>query len=157
LSGTQRMDALCHTYKGEDLILNISGAPICDAAGQIVGGVVVFRDVTERLRLQQQLQYSERKLRSLVESNILGVVVADIDGRVYEVNERIAQMVGYSREELLTLNWRQLVPPDAQEAQAQMTKTLLSTGVVPPQEGEYLRKDGSRLPVLTAATLIDQE
>ncbi len=38
-----------------------------------------------------------------------------------------------------------------------MTRTLLSTGVVPPQEGEYLRKDGSRFPVLTAATLLDQK
>src|SRR5712692_9631345 len=71
LSGTHRMDALCHTYKGEDLILNISGAPIRDAAGKIVGGVQVFRDVTERLRLQQQLQYSEYKLRSLYASKLI--------------------------------------------------------------------------------------
>src|SRR5713101_3355759 len=127
LSGTHRMDALCHTYKGEDIILNISGAPIRDAAGQIEGGVQVFRDVTERLRLQQQLQYSERKLRTLVESNILGVVVADVDGRIYEINDRVAHMVGYSKDELLsrTFNWQHLVPPDAYEAQAQMTKTLL--------------------------------
>jgi PAS domain S-box-containing protein len=159
LSGIHTVDHLCRTRKGEDIILNANGAPIRDATGQIVGGVVVFRDVTERRRLEQQLQYSERKLRSLVESNVLGVVVADVDGRVYEVNERVAQMVGYSKDELLsrTFNWQQLVPPDAHEAQAQMTKTLLSTGVVPPQEGEYLRKDGSRLPVLAAATLLDQE
>jgi len=85
--------------------------------------------------------------------------VADVDGRIYEVNERVAHMVGYSKDELLsrTFNWQHLVPPDAREAQAQMTRTLLSTGVVPPQEGEYLRKDGSRLPVLAAATLLDQE
>jgi PAS domain S-box-containing protein len=159
LSGTHRMDFMCRTNNGDDLIVYASGAPICDATGQIVGGVVVFRDVTMRRRLEQQLHSSERKFRSLVESNILGVVVADVDGRIYEVNERIAHMVGYSKDELLsrTFNWQHLVPPDAQEAQAQMTKTLLSTGVVPPQEGEYLRKDGSRLPVLTAATLLDQE
>ncbi len=159
ISDAHTIDLLCRTRKGEDLILNVSGAPMHDTAGQIVGGVMVYRDVTGRYRLEQQLQYSERKLRSLVESNILGVVVADVDGRIYEVNERVAQMVGYSKDELLsrTFNWQQLVPPDSYEAQAQMTKTLLSTGVVPPQEGEYLRKDGSRLPVLAAATLIDQE
>ncbi len=159
LSGANTLELLCHTYKGEDIIVNVSGAPIRDAAGQIVGGVVVFRDVTGRYRLEQQLRYSESKLRSLVESNILGVVVADVDGRIYEINDRVAQMVGYSKDELLskTFNWQQLVPPDSHEAQAQTTKVLLSTGALPPTEGEYLRKDGSRLPVLTAATLLDQE
>jgi len=63
LSNTNIMDFLCRTRKGEDIILNASGAPIRDAAGQIVGGVVVFRDVTGRRRLEQQLQYSERSSR----------------------------------------------------------------------------------------------
>jgi PAS domain S-box-containing protein len=159
LSGANTLDLLNHTYKGEDLIFNVSGAPIRDAAGQIVEGVVMFRDVTRRHKLEQQLQYSERKLRSLVESNIVGVVVADVDGRIYDINERAAQMIGYSKDELLskTFNWHQVVPPDSHEAQAQTAKTLLSTGAHPPVEGEYLRKDGSRLPVLAAATLLDQE
>jgi len=54
-SGTYGIDLMCRTHKGEDLTLNVSGAPIRDAAGQIVGGVVVFRDVTRRRRLEQQL------------------------------------------------------------------------------------------------------
>jgi PAS domain S-box-containing protein len=159
LSGANTLDVLNHTYKGEDLIFNVSGAPIRDASGRIVEGVVMFRDITRRHKLEQQLQYSERKLRSLVESNIVGVVVADVDGRVYDINDRAAQMIGYSKDELLskTFNWHQLVPPDCYEAQAQTAKALLSTGSHPPTEGEYLRKDGSRLPVLAAATLLDQE
>jgi PAS domain S-box-containing protein len=159
LSGTHRMDALCHTYKGEDIILNISGAPIRDAAGQIVGGVVVFRDVTERRRLEQQLQYSERKLRTLVESNIFGVAVTDGAGRIYEVNDRYAQVAGYSKIELLseTFNWYQLVPPGSQESQAHLEETLLSTGALPLQERESLRKDGHHVPILMAGALFDQE
>ncbi len=159
LSNTNEMDFMCSTRKGADLILNASGAPIRDAAGQIVGGVLVFRDVTGRRQLEQQLQYSERKLRSLVESNVLGVVVADLDGRIYEFNDRYAQMVGCSRDELLaqTFNWIQLVPSDDHEALGQAMATVLSTGAVPPFERGYLRKDGSRMPALVAATLLDQE
>ena len=159
LSGAHTLDLLCRTYKGEDIIVNVSGAPIRDVAGRIVGGVVMFRDVTGRHRLEQQLQYSERKLRSLVESNIYGVVVADLDGRIYEFNDRYAQMVGCSRDELLsqTFNWIQLVPPDDHEALGQAMATVLSTGAVPPFERGYLRKDGSRVPALVAATLLDQE
>ncbi len=159
LSGTHTIDLLNHTYKGEDIIVNVSGAPIRDAAGQIVGGVVVFRDVTRQSKLENQLQYSERKLRSLVDSNIFGMIVSDGAGRIYEVNNRYAQMVGYSKEELLSgaVTWRQLVPPDYQEIQAQIDQTLLSTGVIPPWEKEYLRKDGSRVPTLVAGAMIDQE
>jgi PAS domain S-box-containing protein len=159
LSGTHRIDLMCHTYKGEDLILNISGAPIRDAAGQIVGGVVVFRDVTERLRLQQQLQYSERKLRVLVESNIFGVAVTEGAGRIYEVNDRYAQVVGYRKDELLseTFSWHHLVPPGSQEAQAHSEETLLSTGALPPLERESLHKDGRHVPILMAGALFDRE
>ncbi len=159
LSGIHGIDLLCRTYKGKDMIVNASGAPIRDAAGQIVGGVVVFRDVTGQHRLEQQLRDSERKLRSLVESNILGMAVVDLDGRIDDINDWCVQLLGYRRDELLSesFNWSQLVPPENHEALELALTTILSTGTLPPTEGEYLRKDGSHVPVLTAATLLDRE
>ncbi len=159
LSDTNSIDLMCHTHKGEDLIVNVSGAPIRDAAGQIIGGVVVFRDVTGQRHIEQQLQYSERKLRSLVESNIFGVVVVDIDGRFYEANDRFVQMVGYSKEELLSgaVTWQQLNLPEYQEATAQAVGAVLSTGAMYPYEKEHLHKDGSRAPILIAGAMIDHK
>ncbi len=159
LSGAHTIDLMCRTRKGEDIIVNVSGAPIRDAAGQIVGGVVVFRDVTGQHRLEQRLQFNERKLRSLVESNILGMAVADLDGRIYDINDWFVHLLGYSKDELLSesFNWSQLVPPGNQEALGQVMKNILSTGAMPPSEGVYLRKDGSRVPILAAATLLDRE
>jgi len=153
------MDCVCRTRKGEDIILNVSGAPIRDIAGQIAGGVVVFRDVTAQHHIERQLQYSEQKLRSLVESNIFGVVVVDIDGRFYEANDRFVQMVGYSKEELLTgaVTWLQLNLPEYQEVTAQAVGAVLSTGAMYPYEKEHLHKDGSRAPILIAGAMIDQE
>ena len=153
------MDYRLRRYDGQYRWVLDNGIPFYTSDGTFTGYIGSCIDITERRRLEQQLQYSEQKLRTLVESNILGVVVADVDGRVYEINERAAQMVGCSRDELLskTFNWLQLVPTDAQEAQARNTEMLLSTGVLPPFEGEYLRKDGSRLPVVAAGAMIDQE
>ncbi len=129
------------------------------AALEIVGAVIVLRDVTGRRRLEQQLQYSERKLRALVESNILAVAVSDSAGRIHEVNDQFAQLVGYSKEELLSgaVTKDQLIPEDYRQALAQHEETLLATGAMPVWEKECLRKDGSRVPTLMTGALIDRE
>ncbi len=159
LSGAHSMDVMCCNYKGENIIFSVSGAPIRDATGQVIGGVVVFRDVTRQRHIAEQLQYSEQKLRSLVESNIFGVVVVDIDGRFYEANDRFVQMIGYSKEELLSgaITWQQLNLPEYQEVTAQAVGAVLSTGAMHPYEKEHLHKDGSRAPILIAGAMIDQE
>ena len=120
---------------------------------------MVLRDMTARRRLEQQLQYSERKLRTLVESNILAVAVSDSAGRIHEVNDQFAQLVGYSKEELLSgaVLKDQLIPEDYRQALAQHEETLLSTGAMPVWEKECLRKDGSRVPTLMTGALIDRE
>src|SRR5262249_25120812 len=97
LSGTNTVDLLLYIAGGQCLFLNASAAPMYDATGTIAGAVLVLRDVTERRELEQQLQLSERKYRSLVDSNVIGVVVADEYGRLWEVNDRLVQMTGYSR------------------------------------------------------------
>jgi PAS domain S-box-containing protein len=140
-----------------------------DIEGILIHSVEVTEQVLARRRVEelnrqleaekQQLQYSEQKLRSLVESNIVGITVSDIDGRIYETNERLVQMLGYSRDELLAqaFHWQQLIPTDLQQTETQVMQTLLTTGTLPPREKEYLRKDGKRVPVLVAATMIDQQ
>lgn len=121
--------------------------------------VVNFRDIHERKELEQRLQYSERKLLTLVESNILGVAVSDATGRIHEVNDRFTQIVGYSREELLsgTVTKDHLIPDDYREALLRHEEIMLATGAMPPWEKECLRKDGTRIPTLMAGALIDRE
>ena len=121
--------------------------------------VVNFRDIHERKELEQRLQYSERKLLTLVESNIFGVAVSDATGRIHEVNDRFAQIVGYSREELLSgaVTKDHLIPDDYREALLRHEEVMLATGAMPPWEKECLRKDGTRVPTLMTGALIDRE
>ncbi|MBV9231577.1 MAG: PAS domain S-box protein [Chloroflexi bacterium] len=121
--------------------------------------VVNFRDIHERKELEQQLQYSERKLRTLVESNILGVAVSDATGRIHEANDRFAQLVGYSKEELLSgaVTKDHLIPDDYREALLKHEEMMLATGAMPPWEKECLRKDGTRVPTLMTGALFDRD
>jgi len=156
---TFSMDYRLRRYDGQYRWILDNGIPFYAPDGTFTGYIGSCIDITERRSLEQQLQYSERKLRSLVDSNIFGVVVVDLDGRIYECNDRYAQIVGCSRDELLaqTCNWTQFVPPMDREALRQAMATVLSTGAMPPYERGYLRKDGSIVTALVAATLLDQE
>jgi PAS domain S-box-containing protein len=159
LSNQQTMDLVCHNKTGQNLFLNVSATTLYDTTGQIVGGVAVYRDITEQHYLEQQLHYAERKFRSLVESDIIGIMVTDSDGRMYEVNNRLAQQLGYTQEELLSGNIRvkDILVSQYQAARTRAWKTLISQGASLPEEKEYIRKNGSHFPALVAAVTINPE
>jgi PAS domain S-box-containing protein len=153
------MDYRLRRFDGQYRWVLDNGIPFYTPDGTFTGYIGSCIDITERRGLEQQLQYSERKLRTLMESNILGVAVSDSAGRIHEVNDQFARLVGYSKEELLSgaVTKDQLIPVDYHEALTQNEEILLSTGAMPPWERECLRKDGSRVPTLMAGALIDRE
>src|SRR5215471_10705402 len=132
---------------------------------QIGAFMCTWRDITKRKQLPvfeqaaRELLDAERKFRSLVDSNIVGVMVTDQEGRMYEVNDRLVQLLGYSREELLSgkQGVRDLLVPAYRPARARAWKTLISHGASLPEEKQYVRKDGSIFPALVAAATINQE
>jgi len=89
-------------------------------------------------------------LQSLMDSNIIGIVFAGEDKVILESNDEFLRIVGYSRADLRAgvINWDVLTPPDMREFPGEVTNALNATGKQPTFEGEYLRKDGSRVPVL---------
>ncbi len=153
------MDYRLRRFDGQYRWVLDNGIPFYTPDGTFTGYIGSCIDITERRSLEQQLQYSEQKLRSLVESNIVGVAVTDAEGRVYEVNNHLVQMLGYSQEELLseTMRMQHLLVPEYQEVRARAWKTLVSQGASLPEEKVYVRKDGSLLPTLVAAATINQE
>ena len=79
-------------------------APLRGPAGQIVGAVLRVRDITERKRSEQALAESEVLLRSVFDAVQDGIVVAEVQTQQHRmVNTAMCRMLGYSREELLTM------------------------------------------------------
>jgi PAS domain S-box-containing protein len=111
----------------------------------------------ENARLYSDLQEREAKIRRLVDSNIVGIVIWDVQGRIIDANQAFLDMVGYGREDLVSgpLRWTELTPPEWRDADEQIIAELKAVGTLQPREKEYLRKDGGRVPVLVARAMFE--
>jgi len=111
----------------------------------------------ENARLYGDLQQREAKIRRLVDANIIGIFLWKTEGEIIEANEAFLSMVGYSREDLVSgrMRWTNLTPEEWREHDVRALAKLQATGTVQTFEKEYLRKDGSRLPVLLGAAIFE--
>jgi PAS domain S-box-containing protein len=81
LSGANAVDVLVRTPDGREVLLNTSGAPIRDEKGDIERAVLIFRDVTERRRLEQRTAEALTALLTMVEVLIQGLEGDDLQGQ----------------------------------------------------------------------------
>jgi PAS domain S-box-containing protein len=100
----------------------------------------------------------ERKIRRLVDANILGICISNLEGAIIEANEAFLRMLQYSREDVGSrrLRWTDLTPAEWREQNERSVAELHSTGAFHPVEKEYFRKDGSRVPVLVGGALFEK-
>jgi PAS domain S-box-containing protein len=112
----------------------------------------------ENSRLYHDLADREGKIRRLVDANIIGIFIADREGRILEANDAFLRILGYEREDLVSdcVRWNEMTPPEWRELDKRTWTELNTTGTLQPFEKEYFRKDGSRVPVLIGAALFKE-
>src|SRR2546422_6217687 len=110
----------------------------------------------ESSRLYGELLEREAKIRRLVDANVVGVLISDLDGRVSEANNAYLDMVGYTRDDLVSgrVKWTDLTPPEWMAGSQRAVEQLRDTVSADLFEKEYFRKDGSRVPALVAAAAL---
>lgn len=108
-------------------------------------------------RVEQTLRASEARFRRLAEANSIGVIFANLSGDITEANDAFLKMVGYSREDLYLgkVRWEDMTPPEYCHLDAFARSELRQYGVDTPFEKEYIRKDGSRVPILLGSALLE--
>jgi PAS domain S-box-containing protein len=111
----------------------------------------------ENVQLHSDLEEREKKIRRLVDANIIGMIIWDLEGRFLEANDAFLQMTGYDREDLASGRLRRtdLTPVEWRDRDTQTVAELNMIGTIQPFEKEFFRKDGSRLPVLIGGALFE--
>ncbi|MBZ8179142.1 PAS domain S-box protein [Oscillatoria salina] len=147
------------TASGDKRIWDFSSAPlgILPNNGRMV--ISMAMDITQRKQAQLALAQSEASLRRLVEANIIGVFFANLSGTIFDANDAFLNLIGYTREDLAAgeLSWIKLTPPEYSSQDREQNQKLAETGVSDTIEKEYIRKDGSRVPVLVGVAAIAAE
>jgi len=112
----------------------------------------------ENTRLYADLEQREAKIRRLVDANIIGISIWDFDGRIIEANEAVLHILGRSRDDIVSgrLRWTDLTPTEWQDADERAVAELRATGSCKPYEKEYLRNDGSHVPVLVGSATLGE-
>jgi PAS domain S-box-containing protein len=114
--------------------------------------------IAENVALHSGLLARDKKIRRLVDANIVGIIIWEVEGRILEANDEFLRMVGYDREDLTAgrLHRTTLTPPEWRDRDARTVAELKQIGTAQPFEKEYLRKDGSRVPVLIGGAMFEE-
>jgi PAS domain S-box-containing protein len=111
----------------------------------------IFDDITERKKAEHELKESEEKYRNIVEIANEGIMIADTSGRINFVNAKMAEMLGYSSEELIGTDATTLVDKNEIEIGLQKIENR-KKGIQESYEIKYIRKSGEELWCLISAT-----
>ncbi len=137
------------------LYAELTGSPLRDSTGKIIGGVKVIRDITESRRIEEALRESEKKYRALFEASPVGIGIADLEGKVLDGNVNMMEMTGFTAEELKYGNVRSTyIDPDERRL---LIKSLKETGRVRDWEVRLKRKDGTIYYALLNVDLLELE
>jgi PAS domain S-box-containing protein len=122
----------------------LTSSPLRDSYGKIIAGIKVVRDITGSKRIEQTLRESEEKYRRLVETLMEGIWVLDKDANTTFVNPRMAQMLGYTVDEMLGKHLFSFM-----DEQGRMNATRYlerrQQNIKERHDFEFIRKDGTKI------------
>jgi PAS domain S-box-containing protein len=139
---------------GSECDIADSCAPIRDRNGQVVGAVLVFRDVTEEYLVQQALRNQQFYTRSLIESNIDALMTTDPSGIITDVNQQMVALTGCTRDELIGTAFKNYFTEPVR-AEAAIKRVLNEKKVTDYELTARHKHDGNIVVSYNAATFYD--
>jgi len=132
----------------------IRNAPVprYDEQGRLVAYDGLITDITQRKKTEDAVRESEEKYRSLFESSLDAIFLEDLPGNILDCNDSACKMLGYSKEELLSLTVSDLVSPDVARGLDGVIAKVAEGGL--RLETFNKRKDGQIIPCEVSTRLI---
>jgi PAS domain S-box-containing protein len=152
---TYRMEHRLRRHDGVYRFMSARGVPSFDADGNIVEWVGMHTDVTERVEAEAALRDANARFGKLYAANLIGICYPDRFGAFSDGNAEFLRIVGYTRSELEQglVRWDNMTPAQYAPLDAQHIAEAAALGSCTPYEKEYVRKDGTRVPILCGYAL----
>jgi PAS domain S-box-containing protein len=118
-------ESLCLRNDGSRFPVSVTGAPVKSSTGEVVFMSAVLRDTSKAWELEQKLRKSEERFRKVFEDAPFGIAVSAEKGNIALTNSAFCRMLGYSKEQMQSLSWRELTAPEDIPASQGLLERLL--------------------------------
>ena len=131
------------TRGGGDIPIDDSAAPVRDESGELIGVVLIFRDITERRRTEAAQAY----LAAIIDSSDDAIVGKTLESRITSWNKGAEAIFGYTAEEAVGKPIHLLIPPELQDEEERILERLKRGERIEHYETVRVKKDGQHIPV----------
>jgi len=138
---------------GRQIISESNTAVMKDTTGKPIGYVTISRDVTEKKKAEAALRESEKKYKEMIDGMNDAALVLDLDTNIIDVNQTAIDVLGYSREELLSMNVQNIDASLTAETIKGLAKKMETNGLT-VFETTHTTKDGKVFPVEISASQV---
>lgn len=142
----------------DDRIIDNSVYPVFSADGKVVRLAIFGRDVTDERRAIQALRESEEKFRKFFDIPLIGSAITSPEKRFIQVNDKLCEMFGYSREELLKTSWDKITYPGDLDINLNAFNRLIAGEIdIFTFEKRFIHKNGGLVYVILSVQCIRRE
>ncbi len=144
---------------GQPRYITSIGEAVLDSDCNVVELRGTVRDITLQKQSEAALRETQSRFQKLYDSDLIGIGFPESGGSIVEGNDMLLRIIGYTREDMKAglVRWDTMTPPEYREADLVHIAEAHERGSCTPYEKEYIRKDGSRVPILCGFARLDHE
>jgi len=117
---------------------------------------ISIKDITAQKIAEEEIKKNEAKFRSLFNTQMIGIAFTDSHQKIIEVNAKFLEIIKYTKEQFQEkeIYWKDLTPEEYLWRDEVAVEEFMKNGFITPYEKEYIRRDGSKVPVLIASAIL---